>query len=432
MESAPTKTPLKRGAWIALLLLFFTGLAASRRWQQVTCPQVWAEDGRLISSFINSGWLGVIEPVNGYLILVPRVIAGISLSISIFHFPMISTLLACLFAGFVGVAVAASPTRLRGKMLCAAAVFLIPSDAEVFGVPLYTLWWAPVLLLLLALWDERRPALLLRIVYVVVGGLSSPYILVVLPVLYIRALLIRNVRPERIVAVAATAVAAVQACFIAGGASMARPPLGSFMQYVVPRFCGWFLAGGISENGYLLWPAGLLLLAMIAAYFLAHRREGFAWILVYLYVGAVGSALIRVDPAALHPFRGGPRYFFFPFFLTSWILIQFALSAPRKWLARLAGIVALTGALNALPQWTRHHDDLHWKEHLVSARLFSDYCIPIQSDGHWFRAWSIVASGGIWQHALDKDRLLSTEDLDALPTFAYRIVTVDELNADGW
>jgi hypothetical protein len=170
----------------------------------------------------------------------------------------------------------------------------------------------------------------------------------------------------------------------------------------------------------------------MSAFFFAKRRDTYAWILLYLYVGSVASSILRNDPAALHPFRGGPRYFFFPFFLTSWILIQFALTADRKWLRNSAGIVAIVGALNAIPQWTRSHDDLHWAEHLVSARLFSEYDIPIESDGHWFRAWSIQEPGAAWERLLRKDRFLSPAELGARPTFAYRVVSASELEADGW
>jgi hypothetical protein len=431
MEPA-RRTSSKGGPRTTLLLLGFVVLVASRRWQQLTSPQVWDEDGRLISSFVESGWAGIFQPVNGYLVLVPRVITGVSMFLSVYYYPIISTVLACLFAALVGLAVAMSPTRLGAKVLCAASVFLVPSDAEVFGLPLYTLWWAPVLLLLVALWEEGTPALFLRFLYLVVGGLSSPYILVVLPVLYFRAIRFRRLRSEILVALAGTVIAAAQVCFVVGGAHMASPPTASFATYVVPRFCGWFLVGGVSQNTFLLWLAGIVLLALIAAYLVANRRNALAWVLVYLYVGAVASSILRNDPAALHPFRGGPRYFFFPFFLTSWILIQLALTAGKKRLRIAAAAAAVTGGLNALPQWTRHHDDLHWAEHLVSARQFSEYGIPIESDGHWFRAWSIEEPGATWKGLIERDRFASAAELDERPTFAYRIVGANELNADGW
>jgi hypothetical protein len=431
MESVLAKVTSGRAARAALLFLLFVGLVASRRWQQLTAPQVWAEDGRLISTFMEQGWSGITQPVNGYLILVPRVITNVSLLISGYYYPMTSTLLACGFAGLVGVAVALSPTELRAKVLCAAAVFLVPSDAEVFGPPLYTLWWAPILLLLVALWDRESPAIWLRLLFVAVGGLSSPYILVVLPILWIRCFRFRK-GPEAWVAMAATVVAAIQGCFILRGANMASPPVASFTTYVVPRFGGWFWFGGISENSHLLWPAGILLFVLITSFLFTRRHDVFAWILVYLYLGAVASSILRNDPAALHPFRGGPRYFFFPFFLTSWILVQLALTAHRRWLRNAAAAAALVGALNALPQWTRRHDDLHWSEHLLSARLFPRYEVPIESDGHWFRAWGIDEPGTVWDRLLQHDPLLNPSRLERSPTYAYRIVGNGELNADGW
>jgi hypothetical protein len=431
MDTVPAKHATGQCPKAALLFLLFVALAASRRWPQLVSPQVWAEDGRLISSFIEQGWRGVVQPVNGYLILVPRIITNLSLTISAYHYPMTSTLLACAFAGLVGVAVALCPTRLRGKVLCAAAVFLVPSDAEVFGLPLYALWWAPILLLLVALWEEDSPAVGLRLFFVAVGGLSSPYVIVVLPVLWFRCFRFRT-RSEAWVALATTVVAAVQGRFIFHGADMASPPVASFTTYVVPRFGGWFWFGGLTENPNLLWPAGIVLLALVAAFLFTRWRDEFAWILVYLYVGAVASSILRNDPAALHPFRGGPRYFFFPFFLTSWILIQLALTAQRRWVRSGAAVAALLGALNSLPQWTRHHDDLRWKDHLLSARLFARYEIPIESDGHWFRAWSIDEPGATWDRLLRSDPLLGRSTFERGPTFPVKVVGGEETNSNGW
>jgi hypothetical protein len=432
MESAPVKASPHWNAGTFLLLAVFFGLVVARRWQQLESPQVWCEDGRLVGSFAEHGWSRTFEAVNGYLILVPRLITGVSLLVSSYHYPLISTLLACVFAALVGVAVAVSPTSLRGKFLCAASIFLVPSDTEVFGLPLYTLWWAPVLLLVVALWDERYTGVFLRILCVVAGGLSSPYVLVVLPVLGYRAIRFRKMRSEVAVALAATAVAAIQGCFIFGGAQMASPPLASLATYVVPRFCGWFLIGNFSDDGRFLWPAGILVIAMIVGFLFSNRHDTWAWILIYLYLGSIASSIIRVDAAALQPIRGGPRYFFFPFFLTSWILIQSALTARRKWMRVAAGTAALAGVLNAIPQWTRHHDDLHWKEHLLSAHLFPSYQVPIQYDGNWFRAWTLTLPGATWERLLRSDRLMSRANEDARPTFAYRVVGADELAADGW
>jgi hypothetical protein len=423
MENNPEPMRPIRRIKIPLLIIFFLVLVSSRRWEQFAVPQVWCEDGEVIRGFSINGWREFLAPLNGYLVLVPKAITRVSLAVSLSYYPLVSTILACFFSALAGLAVAISPTRLRGKLLCAISIFLVPSDTEVFGLPLYTLWWAPVLLLVVALWDETITTFGFRLVFVLAGGLSSPFILILLPVFYFRALWYRKSRSEIIVAFAATLVGAIQMYFVLKGANMGFPPLASFFRYVIPRFCGWFLWGNFWENYYLLWPLGILVLMLIAGFWYSSRNRVSAWILVYLYFASVASSIFRIDPAALHPFRGGPRYFFFPFILTFWVLIQFALTAEKKWVRNFVAIVCLIGFLNAIPVWSRHHDDLEWRAHVVSARLFSVYDVPIQSDGHWFRAWSIELSGNNWDDQLRKDSFLSHDKLEGMRTFAYRVVS---------
>jgi hypothetical protein len=429
MDSGSPLTPSRGRLSAFLLFAVFLGLVVSRRWAQVVTPQVWCEDGRIISGFISNGWPDFLQPLNGYLVTVPKIITRISLAVSVYYYPMVSTVLACLFSSFIGLAVAFSPTRLKGRVFCAFALFLVPSDTEVFGLPLYTLWWAPILLLLLALWDERRPCLALRLGFVAAGGLSSPFILVVMPVLILRAFWYRRLFAEKAVAVAAAIVCAVQANFILRGAHVALPTISSLATYVVPRFCGWFLFGNFTEANAVLWPAGFLVIAVIASFWIEGRRSCTAWILVFLYCGALASSVLRVDPAAAHPVRGGPRYFFFPFVLTFWIFIELYQAAKGRGLRAVLGGAIGVAILNAVPVWSRGHDDLRWADHLASARLFPDYDIPIESDGHRSHAWSIQEPGSIWAHLLRHDGILSSEKLAAHPTFAYRVVP----DADsGW
>jgi hypothetical protein len=405
-----------------LLFLVFLGLLATRRWEQMASPQVWDEDGRAISGFMASGWREFLQPVNGYLISVPKLITGASLALSPYYYPLVSTVLTWLFIGLVGLALATAPIRLRGRILCAVSIFLVPSNAEVFGIPLYALWWATLLLLAVALWDETRPCLGLRLVFLATGGLSSPFILVVLPLLYFRALWYRRVHAEKIVAFFATVLAGIQWHFMSSGAAMAFPSARSIAVNVIPKFCGWFLAGNFSDRLWALWAAGIVVLALVAASTFVGRRRLATWILLFLYGGAVASSIARIDPSILHPALAGPRYFFLPFLLTFWILIQLVLSAPVLWLRLVAGIVIIGAVANAIPVWTRHHDDLRWAEHLRSAPLFPEYAIPIEGDGNRLTAWSISNSGSAWAALLRRDHLASSAQWEGLPTFAYRVV----------
>lgn len=202
---------IKNQYYIPFLFLLFLGLLTSRRWQQLLSPQVWDEDGaQILYGFITNGWYNFFEPVNGYLITVPKIISFVSLNLSFSQYPAISTLITWLFIAAVGVVIVLAPTQLHNKFLCAVFVFLIPSDPEVFGIPLYTFWWAALLLFLVALWDENSSSLLWRISFLVIVGLSSPIIIMILPVLYLRALWYRTLHSEIIIAITATFISLIQ------------------------------------------------------------------------------------------------------------------------------------------------------------------------------------------------------------------------------
>jgi len=425
MDSVPRKTPRGRFRYVLLFLLFL-GLLASRRSEQWISPQVWGEDGQIFSGFVSHGWHSFLEPVNGYLVCVPKVVSAVAMAVSVYYYPLLGTAVAGLFIASVGVATATAPTRLKGATLCAVSIFLIPTNPETFGVPLYTFWWATLLLLLIALWDEKQSLLALRLPFVLAGGLSSPFILVVLPVLYFRALCYRKLAGEWIVASLATCAGVIQYHFMSTGAAAALPSLASMATYVIPKFCGWFLCGNLSSSPLLLWACGALVLVLVAGYCFLGRRDPTAWILAYLWCGAIASSISRIDPSILHPSLAGPRYFFLPNILLFWILIQFAFKVNSVGLRIAAAACCVAGALNAGPVWTRRHDDLSWAEHVRSARLFARYEVPIESDGNRFRTWSIKEDGSTWSELLRHDMLFTHLDKAALPTFAYRVVNETE------
>lgn len=150
------------------------GLMLLRAWPRLLYPEVWIEDGSLnIYRFVNEGVINFFGQVGGYLVLVPKLITFLSLSISFFYYPWISTLLAWAFSIFVFVVIARAPSYLKGSLLLAVACFLIPSDIECFGLPMYSFWWtAPLLFVLIFL--ERRGTTLF-------SSFSVDHILAILP-----------------------------------------------------------------------------------------------------------------------------------------------------------------------------------------------------------------------------------------------------------
>ena len=416
----------KSRLYIPLLFTIFLSLLSSRRWQQLISPQVWDEDGtQIIYGFITHGWVAFFEPVNGYLITVPKFISAISLGVSFSNYPIVSTIFTWLFIALVGLAITLAPTHIRGKFLCAAAVFMIPSDPEVFGLPLYTFWWASLLLFLVALWDEKHPSLGWRLGFLLIGGLSSPIIMLILPVLYFRVYRYRSLRSEQLVAFIATLIAAVQIFFIVKGSAGRFPPLNSVLINVILTFFGKFLIGNWVDIKVLSWFAGVGLIGIIAACVFRDRRNASVWILLYLLVGSILLTVARVDPVIIHPRLAGPRYFFYPFVLTFWILIQYFHAAHSNWLRGFIGIVAVIGVVNAAPVWSRQHDDLQWTDHARSCRLFPSYTIPIQFDGNRSSAWSLKLSGKSCAELLESDFLISMKGIDKLPTFPYTMTVFD-------
>jgi hypothetical protein len=122
----------------------------------------------------------------------------------------------------------------------------------------------------------------------------------------------------------------------------------------------------------------------------------------------------------------GPHYFFFPYILLSWLLLQIALSpASRPWLRRAALVMLAVAAVNALPHLSRRHDDLDWRRHVASSIHFDRYAIPIESDGAACRACYLNLRGTEAATLLARDPLRSCSG--KLATYPYTDV---EFNRD--
>jgi len=414
---------VKSRFYIPLIFIVFLVLLATRRWMQLISPQIWDEDGtQVLYGLINYGWLSFFKPVSGYLIIVPKIISAISFGISFSHYPIISTILSWLFIALVGLAIALAPTSLRSKFFCAIAVFMVPSDPEVFGLPLYTFWWASILLFLVVLWDETHPSLGWRLGFLLIGGLSSPIIVLILPILYFRAYWYRTLPTERLLAIIATAITAVQIYFFSMGGSGKFPQFDSLLINVIPNFFGKFLIGNWMDNIVWLWLVALVLIGIIAMWFLRERRSISTWILLYLLIGSIALTVMRVGPIGLDPRLAGPRYFFFPFILIFWVLIQYFHTAHTKWLRGIIVIVVVIALLNAAPVWSRQHDELHWETHVISCGLFPNYAIPIQYDGDGSLAWSLNLPGKSCTEQLTRDFLISPQIINDSPTYPYTVL----------
>jgi hypothetical protein len=380
----------KRVFRYVLLFALFFGLLYLRRSAQLLHPQVWDEDGTMIlPGLIDHGLKSLFYPVNGYLILLPKLISAISLLVSGLYYPLVSTLISWIFIVYVCITIAVSPTWLKGGALLGIATLLIPSDPEVFGIPLYSFWWASLLLFLLVLWDQNSNDVGRRIVFAVLGGLSSPMILLVTPFLAIRAVVFKDKRRELVVFAVALFCCCIQmVAMLHSAGQLTAGTMGTrSLLYVLPKFVGGYLAGNfVRTTNHLVWIATGFIFVFLLIVFPFIRKHPQYLYLIALWCGAIYLTGRRVDLSILQPRYAGPRYFFLPFVLLSWFLVS-TMTETQRWDIRLfaAGLL-LVSVLNMLPVRTRPQQDFHWAEQLSSCGRSDQYWIPISFDGErpWF------------------------------------------------
>lgn len=369
----------------ALVLLY------SRRGSTLTNPQVWSEDGYfIVPQFLASGWATMAEPVQGYLISISRIISNASLTIAPNDYPFVSTLLAWLFTAAVAAFIAVAPTLLKGRYWLALACFLIPADPEAFGTPLYTFWWAGIILFLLPLWERTSSHFGLRVVTLLLCGLSSPLIVLATPLMALRAYLLRHRVDYWLLAISILCTFIQVWLILSGGGNAAAPEISWLsLQLTIEKFFGLFVV----DSSYLLdefvFMLGAAVLAVTAFAAWSIRDRWVSVGLLYFLAGTIALSLARVDMEIIDPVTAGPRYFFYPYIVLAWLLIQSITHSKSPILGRAVFATILLAALgNAfISGWSRTHDDIQWERHVASCTHFESYSMPIQTTGERNNTW---------------------------------------------
>lgn len=391
---------------IALFWLAAALVIAARRPGQILAPELWLEEGTLVlPEFLRHGWTYIFYPLNGYLVIPSKIIMYISLRISFLYYPEVSNVLGTLAQAACVTAVAFFPTLLPARLVCAIAILLVPSDSEVFVLPQYTFWWTSLLLFLSLLWREGASAGW-RGASAFIGGVSSPLVVLLAP-LFVAVAMVRRTGSAIAAAVVAVATAALQLAFLL------QPRTGSDADLSVlgliratATLLGSFALPKDSAFGLIVGAAVAALL--VAGIRLLPRADRLPFLLLGLALGAaVASSVARVPLDVMHPFHAGPRYFFFPFVLFSWMLIWMMLRLPVEYKA--AAAVCFAGALlNVLPYFQRHQQHLvPWRQQVAECLSAPTTKFEIQYDGSLARAWQSeftreMCAAGIAGSPIDK------------------------------
>jgi len=376
---------------VALIALTIAVLFA-RRPDQFLHPYIWVEDGDpILKDYAARGLASFWDPVSGYLILATKLITLSSFKLSIEYAPEIALALTVAFTCAVVVAVALSPTHLRWPYLCAIAVLTSPVTPEVYGVSLLAFWWAGLLVVLALVWDADHGAPWLRAGYLVLGGLSTPVMVPLAALFVLRALLERR-RSEFIAAGLAVAVATIQARAIFGYHHIDYTRLidPHVIRVAMDKFTGYFFF----SQRYGRFYTGLLIVPLLGvALWQIRARLTLHFILLLLAWGAICATTALRNPIHdINPLNGGPRYFFYPFILFSWILIWLsALSPAHVRVLVLAG--CLLGVAWVYKRMTRSHDAMDWRGHIAACAQSERYDLPIHKEGRANDPWYVKLTG---------------------------------------
>lgn len=394
MPGAATGTKSAWGAFggptVKFAALFLTAVATMlvRRPDQFRAPYVWCEEGTyMLPQFALKGWAALFEPVNGYLILPSKIINFLSLSLSFQYYPELTALFTLLFSVLAVFAIAYSPTYLPHRMFCALAVLFVPTDPEVFMVGLYAFWWGTLLLFLALLWREDGGHSLLKTAYVAIGGLSSPLVVGVTPLFLWRWARKRN-RSDLVALVLCLLLSGVQIMQVLATRTPVHVAYSlDTIKHVLLKYFGYFLwrewLPTQRVDLAVSFALGLALLGFLG--WLAYKERGKLSVYFYFLLGALFLSIVvntlRVDPRAVHPLTGGPRYFFFPWIVLSWLLIWLASVSQRP--LRLALIAILLFALlNGAQGMARFHKPVDWRANVQACRSSAEpYTFLIYWDG---------------------------------------------------
>jgi lysylphosphatidylglycerol synthetase-like protein (DUF2156 family) len=141
-----------------------------------------------------------------------------------------------------------------------------------------------------------------------------------------------------------------------------------------------------TSSEFLAFAGGCLVLAVLGTvgYQIVRHRSAYASELIALTVALFVVSVLSAIPAPLvsDPSQAGPRYYFLPFVVLSWVLILVIVTSDIQW-ARIGATVVVVMSLFALSEnFSRHEDAVSWSHQLEQCRTATNtFSVPVQFDG---------------------------------------------------
>ena len=392
----PTDSPARQVWWLVLACAVL--LALRKPWALHT-PQLWAEDGSIFLTQdeqmgIRAWW----EPYNGYLHLLPRLIAWVaSHTADPVWWPAIYNGLAYLITVALFARMASRRVELPAKPWLMLAFVLVVGTGEVL-INVTNLQWVTVFFLVLQLFTAAATTPAQRIgdlLILVLISLNGPFGIVLLPLFAWRAW--RERHPDTCWALAAVAVCAVVQTWLVlrtgpgmnlHGGNQPWAPF-KFLSILGSRLITWPLFGPAAVRAWPEWIHATFTVVGIApllAWALrrdSRRRWRLPIVAAFCLITIASMYRARVDTWTHDNLVNGDRYFYIPRVLLAWLLVWEFDAHPRAiaWLAR--GVCGLAVLMHAPRFMLPAPPDYRWAEHCDPIRRGTPANIYTLPEGWW-------------------------------------------------
>ncbi len=332
-----------------------------------------------------------LQPMSGYLHLLLRSIAFSGRYLDPAFQPGWYLVAVLFFTAVVGNTCLSKRNPMACRYLLPVAIALIPHTGEV-PLNLTNLQWITALgLLVTALKDDPSTGIQWAsdIFFVVVVGLTGPFILFVVPLLLYRAYTRRTYQSYILLGLA-VAVSLIQLWYVYStlARSEGPPVIDAFKVFAVVsrRLFGSIVLGTASfemkEYASAALGVGMILYLSASIWTLQKDRAVYALLLFYmLAIVFVSGFTKRFDVWYFLDLALGDRYFFIPKVVLVWIMIGIVARGGRPW-AYLPGMVLISAglALNIGNYRFSPLKDFKWYEACPRIRKFEEVRVIINPD----------------------------------------------------
>ena len=383
---------------MGLVLVCAVLLALRKPWALHT-PQLWAEDGSIfLTQDEQMGMRAWIEPYNGYLHLLPRLIAWIaSHTADPAWWPAIYNGLSFLITVALFARIASPRVDLPGKPWLMLSFVFVVGTGEVL-INATNLQWVTAFFLVLQVFTRPARTVIAHVgdvMLLVLVGLNGPFALMFLPLFVWSAWRERN-------AAAYSALAAVGVCAVIQGALLLRTGPGlhlhsgnepfnpvMFASIIGSRLVSWPLFGPAAVRAWPTWAHAVIGIAVIAPLLLwaLRKDERQRWrvivVAAFCLITVASVYRARADTWGRDDLVNGDRYFYIPRVLLAWLMVWEMDARPRivAWLARALCLLAVI--MHAPRFMLPAPPDYRWAEHCDPIRQGRPANIFTLPEGWW-------------------------------------------------